>query len=203
MMADVAQTLVTAVIAFASTNIDDIFVLMLFYGQGLRRRDVVFGQYLGFGALVAISLLGYLGTLAIPRAWIGLLGLVPIALGIRALIKGGADDDEEVPPAPSSRLRAWLNPQISGVASVTFANGGDNIGIYVPLFARGSGLDLAVTIGVFFVLVAVWCAAAAVLARHPAIAALLDRYGHRLVPLVLIGLGIFILVESGTLGLLW
>jgi cadmium resistance protein CadD (predicted permease) len=117
---------------------------------------------------------------------------LPIALGIRGLVRR---DQEDEPAAPASG-------RTLAVASVTFANGGDNIGIYVPLFARGSVLDLAVTIGVFLLLVAVWCYLAAVLARHPAVAKVLDRYGHRIVPFVLVGLGIFILLESGTFALL-
>jgi cadmium resistance transport/sequestration family protein len=192
---ELVRTVLTAVAAFASTNIDDIFVLMLFYSQvntTFRRRHVVIGQYLGFLALVAISALGYFGTLIIPREWIGFLGLLPIALGIRGLVRR---DQEDEPAAPASG-------RTLAVASVTFANGGDNIGIYVPLFARGSVLDLAVTIGVFLLLVAVWCYLAAVLARHPAVAKVLDRYGHRIVPFVLVGLGIFILLESGTFALL-
>ncbi len=204
------DTVLTAVVAFASTNIDDIFVLMLFYGQlspTFRRRHVVAGQYLGFLALVAISALGYFGTLVIPREWIGLLGLAPIALGVRKLVRGreeaGGVPAAAAPAPPLGRplLGALFSPQTYTVAAVTFANGGDNIGIYVPLFARGSGVDLVVTVAVFLLLVAVWCWLAAVLAGHPRVARLLDAYGHRIVPFVLIGLGLLILLESGALGL--
>ena len=208
---ELGDTVPAAVLAFASTNIDDIFVLMLFYSQvgaTFRRRHVVAGQYLGFLALIAISTLGYFGTLVIPPAWVGLLGLAPIALGIRQLVRRREESPPEVAPATTTagtgrtRLGALLNPQTYGVAAVTFANGGDNIGIYVPLFARGSGRDLVVTIAVFLLLVAAWCALAAVLASHPAVARVLDRHGRRIVPFVLIGLGACILLESGTPALL-
>ncbi len=207
-MSELANTVLTAVIAFASTNIDDIFVLMLFFSQvnnTFRPRHIVIGQYLGFIALVALSALGYFGTLALPQQWIGLLGLAPIALGVRALVKGAGEDvpgEQAVPETPTTTgclLGTLLSPQTYSVAAVTFANGGDNIGIYVPLFARGSLRDLIVTIAVFLLLVAVWCLLGALLAHHPSIAKLLRRYGHRIVPFVLIGLGILILVESGTL----
>ena len=88
-----------------------------------------------------------------------------------------------------------------GVAAVTFANGGDNIGIYVPLFA-GAGLARAgVIVAVFFVLVAAWCYAGYRLGSHPTVVEKIDRYGHVVVPFVLVGLGVYILVESGSLSL--
>jgi cadmium resistance protein CadD (predicted permease) len=80
--------IITGTVTFAATNIDDIFVLMLFFSQvnsRLRPRHIVAGQYLGFTALVAISLLGFLGGLVVPRAWIGLLGLAPILIGVKKL----------------------------------------------------------------------------------------------------------------------
>ena len=199
--------IVTAVVAFATTNIDDIFLLMLFFSQvnaTFRPQHIVAGQYLGFAVLVGVSVLGYFGTLALPRIWIGLLGLVPIALGIRKLLKPETKSPETTPlvassmqARPQAALSSLVHPQTISVASITVANGGDNIGIYVPLFARGSLWQLGITIIMFFLLVGLWCFLGASLGRHPTIAPVLDRYGHVLVPFVLIGLGIFILVESG------
>jgi hypothetical protein len=78
---NLVATSFTAVATFAATNIDDIVRLMLWFSQtgpALRGRQIVAGQYLGFVALVALSLLGFLGALIIPPAWIGLLGLAPL-----------------------------------------------------------------------------------------------------------------------------
>ena len=206
-MHELIVVIVTAVLAFATTNIDDIFLLMLFFSQvnkTLRPQHIVLGQYLGFAVLVGVSVLGYFGTLAIPRTWIGLLGLVPIALGIRKLLKRETESPETTASVASSTqtghqaaLSSLVHPQTISVASITVANGGDNIGIYVPLFARGSLWHLGITIIVFLLLVGLWCFLGASLGRHPTIAQALDRYGHVLIPFVLIGLGIFILAESG------
>jgi cadmium resistance protein CadD (predicted permease) len=82
---------------------------------------------------------------------------------------------------------------------VTIANGGDNIGIYVPLFANRTLMGLGITLIVFFTMIAVWCWIANSLSRHRAIAQFISMcYGDRIVPFVLIGLGIYILVESKT-----
>jgi cadmium resistance protein CadD (predicted permease) len=99
-------------------------------------------------------------------------------------------------------LASVLNPQTYRVAAVTVANGGDNIGIYVPLFASSNLPSLGAILSVFFLLVRVWCYVAYQLTSLPAVANVLTRYGRAIVPFVLIGLGIFILLESGTYRLL-
>ncbi len=209
--------IITGITSFAATNIDDIVILMLFYAQvnvTFRKRHIVAGQYLGFTALIIASLPGFFGGLIVPRVWIGLLGLLPIAIGIRELVNRQDDAEAEVQTittdfeqSSSSKtagaiLASVLNPQTVRVAAVTVANGGDNIGIYVPLFASSNLPSLGVILSVFFLLVGVWCYVAYRLTSLPAVANVLTRYGRALVPFVLIGLGIFILLESGTYRLL-
>jgi cadmium resistance protein CadD (predicted permease) len=85
------------------------------------------------------------------------------------------------------------------VAALTIANGSDNVSIYMPLFARASFGDLLVIIAIFLLLVGVWCTLTYKLTCKPAIANLLNRYGNNLVPFVLIGLGVFIILDSAAL----
>jgi cadmium resistance protein CadD (predicted permease) len=159
--------------AFVATNVDDIVILMLFFSQtnsSFRRRHIVVGQYLGFIALVLASLPGFFGGLILPRAWIGLLGIVPIAIGISNLIRGKEDEQEiqtvsdfHSKVAKKSMFSSLIAkgvlvaiaPQTYKVAAVTFANGGDNIGIYVPLFASSDLADLGVIFLTFFILIGV------------------------------------------------
>jgi len=210
-----AGAIIAGITSFAATNIDDIVILMLFFAQvnaSFRPRQIVVGQYLGFSVLIIASLPGFFGGLIVPRAWIGLLGLVPIAIGVSRLVN--REKDEEVQAVSDelnrsrgnnslgSTLTSLISPQTLNVAAVTFANGGDNIGIYVPLFASSTLASLLVILGIFFLLIGVWCYIAYLLARQPAIAHVLTRYGKAVVPFVLIGLGIFILLESGTYQLL-
>ncbi len=203
------NTLLTAIstgfTAFTATNLDDIVILLLFFSQVntvFKRWHVVAGQYLGFTALVIASLPTFLGSLLLPRPWIGLLGILPIAIGLNRLL---IPDEDEVSPKeqPETPDRSWLSsvlsPQTYSVAAVTFANGGDNIGIYMPLFASCSPEKLIIILSVFFTLVGVWCYIANRLTAVPAIAETLTRYGNLLVPFVLIGLGILILIDSHTL----
>jgi cadmium resistance transport/sequestration family protein len=204
-MNELVTAISTGITAFTATNLDDLLILLLFFSQvnaAFQRRHIVAGQYLGFAALVFASLPGFFGSLIFPPDWIGMLGLLPIAIGLSRLLNPETDDGEveaELEQSESSFLRSFLSPQTYSVAAVTVANGGDNIGIYVPLFANNTLESLVVILGVFFALVGVWCYAAYRLIQMRAIADTLTRYGNQLVPFVLIGLGIAILVKSGTL----
>jgi cadmium resistance transport/sequestration family protein len=215
-MNELGSAFLAAITAFVATNIDDIIILLLFFTQvdaKFRRRHIVFGQYLGFTLLIIASLPGFFGGLVVPHEWIGLLGLLPIAIGLKQLVDRQEDttqvqtvtsDLEASSPSNSavSFLSSVLNPQTYKVAAVTVANGGDNISIYIPLFAGNTLISLGVILGVFFVMVGVWCAIAYRLTRQPTIARVLSRYGHAVVPFVLIGLGLFIMYERGTFNLL-
>lgn len=216
-MSRIGAAVTEGIIAFTATNIDDIIILLLFFSQvnaNFRRRHIVFGQYLGFTALILASLPGFLGGLIVPREWIGLLGLLPIAIGIKQLLNREPETaqvqtvaseleyDKSGNPIISS-LSSILNPQTYKVAAVTVANGGDNISIYIPLFAGQQLASLGVILAVFFLMVGVWCAIAYLLTRQPTIAYILTRYGQPLVPFVLIGLGLFIMYERGTFNLLF
>ncbi len=207
-MSELITAIPTGGAAFIATNLDDIVILTLLFSQvnaAFRRRHIVAGQYLGFATLVAASIPGFFGSLFVPHEWIKLLGFVPILMGISSLLKpeeDSSEDEEEIAQSTPSGIASFLSPQTYSVAAVTVANGSDNIGIYVPLFASSELEGLLVILGVFFLLVGVWCFAAYQLTHLPAIAHLLTGYGNSFVPCVLIGLGVFIIKESIPLTLL-
>ena len=184
---------------FAVTNIDDIVVLALFFAQAAGRRGgtlrIVAGQYLGFAGILAAALAAAFGASFLPESVRPYFGLLPLLLGLRAAWEvWRADDDDDVPAEGSG-------PSLLTVAAVTFANGGDNIGVYVPVFLTAGNARLAFYAALFLTMVAVLCAAGKFLATRPPIARALSRWGHILLPIVLIVLGIVILVEGGAFGL--
>ena len=215
-ISELGTAFATAVTAFVATNIDDIIILLLFFSQvneNFRWWHIVIGQYLGFTAIIIFSLPGFFGGLVVRREWIGLLGLLPIAIGLKQLFHREQETTElqtvtnifqpssQVNPIQSF-LFSVFNPQTYKVAGVTFANGGDNISIYIPLFAGNNLISLGIIISIFFVLVGFWCAIAYLFARQPSISGALSRYANAIVPFVLIALGLFIMYERGTFGLL-
>ena len=195
---EILRILGVAVVLFASTNIDDIFILLSFFSDPqYRAQQVIIGQYLGIAVLVAVSILASLISLVLEPAYVGLLGLLPVALGVKKLFdlrRGGEDIDSEQKKASVGKVLA--------VASVTAANGGDNIGIYTPVFATSSTPAMVTIVVVFATMVAVWLAFAHWLVHHPALGAPIRRFGHIVTPFVLVAIGLFGLYEADSFLLL-
>ncbi|MBM7489766.1 cadmium resistance protein CadD (predicted permease) [Micromonospora luteifusca] len=192
-MIDLFGTAAAAAVVFAATDIDDIVILTLFFVAARttgrpRPWQIVAGQYLGIGALALASAVVAAGLLVVPDPWTGLLGLLPIALGVRALRRS---DDEDSPTVVTGML---------GVAGVTIANGADNVAVYVPVFRALGVAESAAFLLAFVLLIALWCAAAAWLGGHRRVVRLVERAGHWLVPMIFIAIGMVILVSSGVLG---
>ncbi|HTJ50781.1 MAG TPA: cadmium resistance transporter [Cyclobacteriaceae bacterium] len=206
------ETIVTAIFAFASTNIDDIFILMTLFTQvstSLTGQHIMRGQYLGIITLTVLSIAGSLIGIIIPEEYIGFLGLFPIYLGVMKIYHYFKNEDDSVEiedfnttQKRKSILSTFLGVQTLSIAAITIANGGDNIGVYVPLFVNLNLLKLIITVSIFLILVYVWVRTAEYATSHPALTANLKKYNHIIFPLILIGLGIYILASSGTLALL-
>ncbi|WP_320671988.1 cadmium resistance transporter [Patulibacter defluvii] len=197
-MDDALGRILTAGGVFAGSNVDDLVVLTLLVvaarAGGRPLTPIWLGQYLGIGTLVAVAGLAAAGLTIVPDRWVGLLGLVPLALGVRGLWAAARARADDQPPAPLAASG------VLAVAGVTIANGADNLSLYAPLF-RSIGLGPSlVTVAVFAVLTAVWCAAGAWLGGHRPLVAVIARWSHWLVPAVLAVVGAVIVVESGVLG---
>ena len=177
--------------AFVSTNIDDLFLLVGYFSDRSFSRDLIFaGQILGMAGIVAISLVAASVALAISPAHVGLLGFAPIIIGIGRLLRLGKTEQGQ--PTAAGIIQ---------VATITIVNGGDNIAAYTPIFATEGSLEMSATLAIFAVLTLVWCFAALGLVRHTALGKPLRRYGHVLLPFILIGLGVLILYRSGAVNL--
>jgi cadmium resistance protein CadD (predicted permease) len=213
-LTDLVSLIAIGVSAFVATNIDDIFVLMMFFSSSYSSsmafpvRQIVLGQYIGIGLLIAISALGSLISLVVPPYIIGLLGIVPIAIGTRRLVQIIIKRDKTSAPPSMDAAKESNNGKRNKqylpflvVAAVTFSNGGDNIGVYTPMFAQYNSVSQVTTlIVVFMLMTAVWCIAAYYLVNHPLVASRIRRIGHVVMPFVLIGLGIYILAQAFLIG---
>ena len=192
---DLTSHLWTSAVVFAATDIDDLVLLTAFFAdERMRRGAIVAGQFLGIGALTAASAIAAIAALAVPPHWPSLLGAIPLLMGLWKaweLIRGqGGDSDDESEDARRAAGRS--GSQVLMVAAVTIANGGDNLSVYIPVFAN----DLAAVplfVVVFSVLTVVWCWLGYAFVKHPAGAAVMRRYGHFILPGVLIAIGFLIL----------
>lgn len=183
------EVVAPAALAFAATNVDDVLVLAVLFARRDERfgaAQIVTGQFLGFAVLVVASVGAAAGLLQLPDAAVALLGVVPLALGIHGLLRARSDE----PELPGWRLGT------AAVAGITIANGADNVAVYAPLFAALGWSAMAVTVTVFFALLAVLCVAAAFVGSRPAVVRAVDWAGDYAVPVVFIVLGLAIIATA-------
>lgn len=190
------QSIFSAIAVYISTSIDYLFILLIIFSQSHTQkgiRHIFWGQYLGTGILVAVSLFAAYVLNFIPQDWIiGLLGLIPIYLGIRVAVIGEEEVVEKLESRGTSRL-FWT------VALITIASGGDNLGIYIPYFTSLAFSEILIALVVFVISIAILCFISYKLAKISFVSETLEKYERIIVPIVFIGLGIFILVENGTI----
>ena len=195
------QNILSALAVYISTSIDYLFILLIIFSQNHTKkglRQIFFGQYLGTGILVAISLFAAYVLNFIPQDWIiGLLGLIPIYLGIRVAFVGEEEEEEgEVVEKLGSR---GTNRLFWTVSLITIASGGDNLGIYIPFFTSLSFSEIVTSLIVCAISVAVLCYISYKFAKISFVSETLEKYERIIVPIVFIGLGIFIMIENGTI----
>jgi cadmium resistance protein CadD (predicted permease) len=195
-VAHLARVAGTAAGAFVGTNIDDFVVLLLLVlgmpEDGIRRWQIVIGQYLGFAVLLVISACGALALHAVSESWAGLLAVVPLALGVRGLIQAwrAPDTTGETPILAASVAR---------VAIVTVANGGDNVSVYAVLFRQLDPAGTAVTIVVFLLMLGALCVLALVVGQHARVIPGIIRGNKWFTPSVYVIIGAVLLVRTGAI----
>jgi cadmium resistance protein CadD (predicted permease) len=178
-----------AFVTFVVTNLDDLLILSMYFASPkYKTSNIVLGQYLGIITLTVVSLVGVLLGGFVDQRWVSLLGLVPIFLGIKDLIALRKTDEVDDEVQESKSKFQFLN-----VALVTIANGGDNIGVYTPLFATTEIQYVAMYALVFMILTAAWCFLGYWTVSHPRVKNVFAKYGKIILPFFLIILGIFIL----------
>jgi cadmium resistance protein CadD (predicted permease) len=206
-MIDFGYLIILGVTAFVSTNIDDIFLLIVFFSNSLKfsSYQVVIGQYIGIGLLIVISIIASFISLVVPSFVIGFMGIIPVIIGIKKLFENYKSKNESTRNSAGTKedkLRRITNTSslsFLNIAAVTFSNGGDNIGIYTPLFASNNTIgQVVILVTIFMIMTIVWCSIGYYLVNHSFLANRIRRLGHLVLPFVLIGLGIYIMVGEFT-----
>ncbi len=189
--------------AFVATNIDDLVILIAFFANSYRfpLPQIILGQYAGMGALLAIGIAGSLIALVVPNNLIGLIGFLPIGIGIKELLEllKNGDNNEVVlsakQPLQSDRFLSAYLPLLT-VAAVTFS-GGEEIGVYTSVFTTYHEVsEIIIIVLAVIVLTGLWCMIAYWLVKHPISASSIKCIGTVALPFILIGLGIYILAEA-------
>ncbi|MCI2883148.1 CadD family cadmium resistance transporter [Staphylococcus hominis] len=195
------QTIVTAAILYIVTALDLLVILLMFFARAKTRkeyRDIYIGQYVGSVTLIVISLFFTFVLNYVPEKWIlGLLGLIPIYLGIKVAIYGDSDGEER---AKKELNEKGLSKLVGTIAIVTIAScGADNIGVFVPYFVTLSVTNLLITLFVFLILIFVLVFTAQKLANIPGVGEIVEKFGRWIMAVIYIALGLFIIIENDTI----
>ena len=198
------QNIVTSIILYSGTAVDLLIILMLFFAKRKSRKDIIniyLGQFLGSVSLILLSLLFAFVLHYIPsKGILGLLGLIPIFLGLKVLFLGDSDGET----IAKEGLRKDNKNLIFLVAMITFAScGADNIGIFVPYFITLNLADLIVALLTFLVMIYLLVFSAQKLAQIPSVGETLEKYSRWFIAVVYLGLGIYILIENNIFNMLW
>lgn len=200
-----------AAVALATTFDDNIYLTSFFgrVSRTFRPRHVVVGEFLGLTILISISLVGYFVGMIVSDMWVGLLGVLPIMIGIHQLMNKDDDENSDVieevekvhtevgrPRIKQSLWSTIRDPKTHRVTAVHVSNGGNNVAVYIPLFASSSLPSLGVILTMCYMTIGFWCFCSYNLTRFPGISVLIARYGRKIAPFVLIYLGLSIIVKS-------
>ena len=195
-MLDLFNIFGIGIAAFIASNIDDTFILILLFSSlNFQTRHIIIGLSLGIGVLIMISALGALIALALPPFLIALMGLIPIALGVKRLVehqKRITSKNKTLQDNKGQGLIPFLT-----VSGITISNGGDDIGVFTPLFAKYNTVaEITTLVAIFMAMTLVWCILTFYFVNHPLIATRIQRFGNIITPFVLIGLGLYILADA-------
>ena len=198
------QNIVTSIILYSGTAVDLLIILMLFFAKRKSRKDIIniyLGQFLGSVSLILLSLLFAFVLNYIPsKEILGLLGLIPIFLGLKVLFLGDSDGEA----IAKDGLRKDNKNLIFLVAMITFAScGADNIGVFVPYFITLNLANLIVTLLTFLVMIYLLVFSAQKLAQVPSVGETLEKYSRWFIAVVYLGLGMYILIENNSFDMLW
>lgn len=198
------QNVVTSIILYSGTAVDLLIILMLFFAKRKSRKDIIniyLGQFLGSVSLILLSLLFAFVLNYIPsKEVLGLLGLIPIFLGLKVLLLGDSDGEA----IAKDGLRKDNKNLIFLVAMITFAScGADNIGVFVPYFTTLNLANLIVTLLTFLVMIYLLVFSAQKLAQVPSVGETLEKYSRWFISVVYLGLGMYILIENNIFDMLW
>lgn len=185
-------TIFTAAAVYVATGIDYLVILILLFSQIKKgqAKHIWIGQYIGTAIIIVVSLLVALGvSWLVPEQWVlGLLGLIPLYLGIRIWVKGEEEGEESDILSLFSSDR--FNQLYLTVAFIVLASSADDFSIYIPYFTALDTVGILIAIIVFLIMVGVLCYVSYRLASLDFVSEKIEKYERWIVPIVFIGLGI-------------
>lgn len=196
-------TIIAGVVTYWSTAIDLLIILMLFFAKVKDKkgvRDIYTGQFLGSGLLILVSLFFAVILHYVPdKRLLGFLGIIPVFLGIKALILGDSDGEKMA----NEKLKDTnQNNLIKTLIFITIVScGADNIGLFVPYFISLALPKLLITLIVFLIMIFLLVFIAQKSVSIPTVGTVLEKYSRWFIGIVYIFIGGSVLIENGSIQL--
>ena len=198
-----ALSVIASIIAYITTEIDDLVVLLILFSKtrtSVEKASIITGKYIGL-ALISCCCAVFASYLSkMNTALIGLLGVVPIFMGIKYAVDSIKGKREEQDLSSHFGIGSFLLMSFE-VILITLASSGDNIAVYISFFTSVHGTEYIIVAVVFAVLQGLFCLAAMAIMNEKSIKRYVDESAKILIPLLFIALGIYIMVKDGTI--LW
>ena len=197
------RTIIAGVVTYWSTAIDLLIILMLFFAKVKDKkgvRDIYIGQFLGSGLLILVSLFFAVILHYVPdKRLLGFLGIIPVFLGIKALILGDSDGEKMA----NEKLKDTnQNNLIKTLIFITIVScGADNVGLFVPYFISLALPKLLITLIVFLIMIFLLVFIAQKSVSIPTVGTVLEKYSRWFIGIVYIFIGGSVLIENGSIQL--
>ena len=196
-------TIIAGVVTYWSTAIDLLIILMLFFSKVKDKkgvRDIYIGQFLGSGLLILVSLFFAVILHYVPdKRLLGFLGIIPVFLGIKALILGDSDGEKMA----NEKLKDTnQNNLIKTLIFITIVScGADNVGLFVPYFISLALPKLLITLIVFLIMIFLLVFIAQKSVSIPTVGTVLEKYSRWFIGIIYIFIGGSVLIENGSIQL--
>ena len=184
--------------AFVSTNLDNLLLLATMYSRYYRHPwTVTAGYFVGMNLIAAITIaVGLVGDF-IPIAYLGLLGVIPMMIGVLALWKlyRQSQNTEEVDSAYAGNSALAI---FFALITIQLSNGADTIITFSALYADSSNPSDYIVAPTFFAMVGLFAWLAFYSVKHPRLSHVLVRYGQYVTPFILIFVGFYIFSNTAS-----
>ena len=184
--------------SFVATNMDNLLILVVLLGANARRRSaVLLGFICSNIAVISVSALGVAVGSVLGAGLIGYLGVVPLLLGCHMLYKSWsghhAEDAAANTPSNISEPKIWLTTFI-----LMFSNSGDSIAVFLPLLAESGRAAILFIVTSYLVMAMLWGALSYMISGQRELARRIEHRAEKIVPWIMISVGIYILMDTAT-----
>ena len=183
--------------AYVATNLDNFILLVALLARYRNHSSKVVAGF--FVSVLILAFAGlWIGKAAdiVPVEYLGLLGFVPISIGVVELVQLRRSKSKETMTKEIS-VDGEQKVFVTTLSS-QLGNGADTVIIFGVLFIDSVPSADFLTILTLAAMAVIFVGAGIYAVRHPALSEWIDRYAYRIMPFVLIIVGVYIVANTAT-----